>query len=185
MRARTTRGCVICYKTAMRFSWPTLLLLGIALFAALPAHAADDKSIEPTNALEEHLQAVQAGERDLRGFIEELVASRVVVLSKREVLKMNNPGEIPALVVPSEDGDSQRLAVFTSPELAQRVARTYPEYRFGIRTDFMWVLAHAAPGLGVAINPGWTLGMTIPSYGVLQMRDQYQDRIDKRLEQAS
>lgn len=168
----------------MRISTLARPVLGAALLVAIAGGAvhAQESTTEPNNAVERQMRAVQAGEHSLPSFIETLVDADIVLLSKRNVVSVTTPRDIPALVVPGEDGDGRNLAVFTSPELAQQVAETYPEYRFGVETDFIWVLAHAAPGLGVAINPGWTLGMEIPSYGVLQMREQYRDRIDARLE---
>lgn len=150
--------------------------LALAL-AALPVTAGDDR-VEPGNALERQLLAVQQGEVDAGEFLEQLVDAEVILLSKREVVETKRPDDIPALVVPAGEDGADMLAVFTSPRLAHRVAQTYPEYRYGVRTDFIWVLAHTAPGLGVAVNPGWTLGMKIPSYGLLRLRERYQDRID-------
>lgn len=164
-------------------AWLAAGLLALAGSAAVAQQQQQQQqTLEPNNSLERHLRAVQAGEREVSSFVEELVESQVVLLSKREVVQMDTPGEMPALVLPNEDGDGHNLAVFTSPELAHRVARTYPEYRFGVETEFLWVLAHTAPGLGVAVNPGWTLGMKIPSYGLLRLRERYQDRIESRLD---
>lgn len=152
----------------------------ILSLAALTATAAGpDEPAEPTNALERRLLAAQKGEAPIGDFLERLVDAEVVLLSKRDVVETRDPGDIPALVIPGGEDGGEMLAVFTSPQLAYRVAETYPEYRYGVRTEFLWVLAHTAPGLGVAINPGWTLGMKIPSYGLLRLRERYQDRIDE------
>lgn len=160
---------------------PSIVLSALCAFSATTAAALAQDTVAPTNALERTLLAVQTGQQPLRRFISELLESQVVLLSKRGVLESNGARDIPALVLPSADGN-ELLAVFTSPKLAHRVARTYPEYRYGIKTSFLWVLAHTAPGLGLTINPGWTLGLTIPSFGLLQMRDRYQERIAKRLD---
>ncbi len=163
--------------------YKNFLLLLPVLLTATAAWAQSDKAahVEPNNTLERHLLAVQKGERKVPGFFDQLVDSEVVVLSKRDVLEQKTPEDITALVLPAENGQPRMLAVFTSPELAARVAKTYPEYRFGITTEFVWLLAHTSPGLGFAINPGWNLGMSIPSYGVLQMRERYSGLIDKQI----
>jgi len=153
----------------------TATLLLVASAWALPENA---EHAEPNNSLEKHLMAVQQGERKVASFFDHLVDSEVIVLSKRDVLEQHTPEDITALVLPAENGKPRMLAVFTSPELAVRVAKTYPEYRYGITTDFAWLLAHTSPGLGLAINPGWNLGLSIPSYGVLQMRERYADQIN-------
>lgn len=160
----------------------TKLSVAVAALLLATIGAAAPHQVEPSNALERTLLAVQTGQQPLRNFIAELLESQVVLLSKQGVLEQNNPRETPALVLPSADGGGGLLAVFTSPAMAEQMARTYPEYRYGVKTGFLWVLAHTSPGLGMAINPGWTLGLTIPSYGVLQMRDKYHDRIIKRLD---
>lgn len=159
-------------------------IIALSLILLLPAGNAaatsnQPKTTEPHNSLERHLLAVQQGERDLPRFLDELVDSQVVLLSKREVLEQRTPADIPALILPTGEEDEEMLAVFTSPALAHRVAATYPEYRYGVETQFLWVLAHTAPGLGVVINPGWTLGMKIPSYGLLRLRERYSDRIEQ------
>lgn len=159
----------------MRYLVPVLL-------SGLLAGAAAADNFRPHNSLERQLLAVQAGERDPGSFIDALVEAKIVLLSKQEVLQSHNPGALPVLVLPEGDGGGKMLAVFTSPELAHAMARTYPEYRYGVRTDFLWVLAHTAPGLGVAVNPGWNLGLTIPSYGLLRLRERYRERIQAHLD---
>lgn len=154
-----------------------LLLCSSQITAVAQAAA----TVEPNNSLERDLMAVQQGKLKPAKFFDTLVDSKVFVLSKRDVLKLESPEDIHALVLPDKNGKSRLLAVFTSGQLAKRVAQTYPEYRYGIDTDFIWVLAHAAPGLSIAINPGWSLGLTIPSYGVLEMRDRYAQRIQEHL----
>lgn len=152
-----------------------------ALLAAPVIAAAQGDSNEFHNALERDLFAAQNGEQSVGDFLTGLVNADVVLLSRHEITRIEDPADMPALVLPATEGNSQHLAVFTSPERAHRVAKTYPEYRYGVKTDFIWVLAHTAPGMGVAINPGWTLGMKIPSYGLLRLRERYEDRIEARL----
>lgn len=137
---------------------------------------------ESLNLLERELSAAQTDASRLPGFLESLVDSEVVLLTKRNVLAQESPDDIEPLVIPGQNDQADMVAVFTSPEMAHRVAATYPQYQYGIRTDFIWVLAHTAPGLGVTINPGWTLGMRIPSFGLLRMRERYSDRIDAALD---
>lgn len=165
----------------MAKSLKRLLILPLLVASSAWALGEEPTHTEPNNSLEHHLLAVQAGERSLPSFFDHLVDSEVVVLSKKDVLDQQTPEDITPLVLPAESGDPRMLAVFTSPELALRVANTYPEYRFGITTGFVWVLAHTSPGLGLAINPGWSLGMKIPSFGVLQMREHYARRIDENV----
>lgn len=157
-----------------------IITLVILLATPITVGAAED-SQELYNALERDLYAAQNGEQTVDSFLTELVDADVVLLSRHEVTQIRDPADLPALVLPAGDDKSQRLAVFTSPERAHRVAKTYPEYRYGVKTDFIWVLAHTAPGMGVALNPGWTLGMNIPSYGLLRLRERYEDRIEARL----
>jgi hypothetical protein len=172
------------HRTSLFSRAACIAILGfiIAAIGTASANTEQYSTVEPNNSLERHLLAVQSGERKLPEFFEKLVDSEVVVLSKRDVLDQKTPEDISALVIPGSNNEQRMLAVFTSPELAHRVAKTYPEYRFGITTEFIWLLAHTAPGLGIAINPGWNLGMVLPSYGVLQMRDRYSDRIDQQLD---
>lgn len=159
----------------------TVLLAALTGIGSACASTQSDTSIEPSNQLERDLLATQEGKSKPTDFFDELIDSQVVLLSKHDVLEQKSPEDISALVLPDKDGKSRLLAVFTSARLANRVAETYPEYRYGIKTDFIWVLAHAAPGLSVIINPGWNLGLTIPSYGVLKMRDRYSKRIQEHL----
>lgn len=162
-------------------------LFCVVLLAALTssggacASASSAVSVAPSNQLERDLLETQEGKLKPSVFFDELVDSQVVLLSKKDVLDQDSPADITALVLPDQDGKPRMLAVFTSAKLANRVAKTYPEYRYGINTEFLWVLAHAAPGLSLTINPGWSLGLTIPSYGVLRMRKRYAERIQEHL----
>lgn len=133
------------------------------------------------NPLERDLAEAQQNPEAFPDFLDALLKSEVLMLSKRDVLDQKSPDDISALIIPGSAGGPGDLAVFTSPEMAHRVAATYPEYRYGIKIDFLWVLAHTAPGLGMTINPGWNLGMQIPDFGVLRMRERYADRIEKEL----
>lgn len=167
-------------RTTRLFKSLAPLLAGLLVLTSHASVASESNQVEPSNDLENHLLAVQQGRIKVASFFEELVNSEVVVLSKRDVLDQRSPEDISALVLPAEDGQPRMLAVFTSARLAARVAKTYPEYRFGINTEFVWLLAHTSPGLGLAINPGWTMGMRIPSYGVLQMRERYEHLINEQ-----
>lgn len=162
------------------YKFLTPVLACFFLLATNASASNEPNQVEPSNDLEKHLLAVQQRKIKVASFLEELVNSEVVVLSKRDVLDQRSPEDISALVLPARDDQPRMLAVFTSARLAARVAKTYPEYRFGINTEFVWLLAHTSPGLGLAINPGWTMGMRIPSYGVLQMRERYEHLINEQ-----
>lgn len=153
-----------------------LLLLTTAMLAPPSAAAQQQDAINPVNRLERALYKTQFERGDAKRFFEVLYESDVIVLVTEDVLDTSEPEDLRPLAIPDEQG-GRRIATFTSPQRASRLAKLYPKYRYGLLTDFAWVVHHITAGLGIVMNPGWAMGMNIPSYGVLKMKEEVPEPI--------
>jgi DNA-binding transcriptional LysR family regulator len=117
-------------------------------------------SFQPANALEEALLKCWKDRTELGLFAMRLFSSQVVVLlrAKGDVL----PRKWPAPLIIRGVNDKLVLAVFTSIERTIPWRERHEEFQHALVTDASWVLRNAPPGYGVAINPGWAVGMEIP-----------------------
>ena len=119
-------------------------------------------AFEPRNELEFQLLAAQEGKLAPRAFMRQLLDAQVFVPVEEPLAfdGIQSSERARPLIVSSDEG-SQVLVVFTSPERAKPFVADLPAYRGGILAEFRWVVERLGPGLDVALNPGWSVGMDL------------------------
>ncbi len=115
---------------------------------------------EPRNDLELKLQAAQEGKIDGEVFMEHLMNAQVFmpVEDKLGIGGFQGSNKIKPLVINAEDGTGV-LILFTSPEKAKSFVKDFPGYEGGLLGEFKWVLETVGAGNGIALNPGWEVGI--------------------------
>lgn len=116
---------------------------------------------EPKNDVEQQLLAVHEGRLEPEAFMQYLLGAQVFMPVKDDESKIKGfqrSNRALPLSLQSEDG-TQVLILFTSPERAKAFVKDFPGYEGGLLTDFKWILERAGSGYGVALNPGWDVGI--------------------------
>ncbi|HQU14597.1 MAG: hypothetical protein B7Z66_04540 [Chromatiales bacterium 21-64-14] len=129
-----------------------------------------DEPFEPRNELERALVAAQEGHTPADVFMEDLLGAQVFVPARDSVgiggFQSNAPPE--PLTVRDDEG-TEVLVVFTSPDRARAFLEDFPGYHGGLLMDFRAVLAKVGSGFGVALNPGWSVGLEMAPEMVRQL----------------
>ena len=125
---------------------------------------------EPSNELEHALLQAQEGRLAVSALMKTLLASKVFVLIDKDL----GPGgvwdnSVSPMVLSNASGGPV-LAVFTAPERSTEWPKNHPQHKFGLFTDFRWLLKGIASGVGVVINPGSPVGLEMPAAGVQQLK---------------
>lgn len=115
----------------------------------------------PHNDLEEKMISAQQGLLESEAFIQELMDAQLFMpvqddnsgIQGFQRSTLANP-----LTVQDEEG-TQVLVLFTSPERAKPFLVDYPEFQGGLLTEFTWILERMGSGVGIAINPGFEVGI--------------------------
>lgn len=78
------------------------------------------------------------------------------------------------------DGDDgyMVLVLFTSPERAKPFVQDHPGYEGGILEQFNAFLEKVGLGYGIALNPGWDVGLDLEPELVRQLAGDGQNRND-------
>ena len=139
------------------------------------------EAFEPRNDLELKLQAAQEGKIDGEVFMEHLMNAQVFmpVEDKIGIGGFQGSNQIKPLVVHAEDGTGV-LVLFTSPERAKSFVKDYPGYEGGLLGEFKWVLETAGAGNGIALNPGWEVGIDMEPEMVEQLAHRQEGSDDNR-----
>lgn len=132
-----------------------------------------EQDFEPRNELERQLLATHEGSISAEEFMRALSGAQVFMPVE------DNPGingfqesrRAAPLSLEAEDG-TQVLILFTSPERAKPFLQDYPGFAGGILEDLCWVLQKMGSGYGVAINPGWHIGIDLDPEMVTQLARQ-------------
>jgi len=64
------------------------------------------------------------------------------------------------------------LAMFTAPERSGEWPKRQPRFRFGLLTDFAWLLKGITLNVGIVINPGLSVGLEMRPSTVGELRTQ-------------
>lgn len=114
------------------------------------------------NELESQLAAVRDGSISEEAFLHALVAAQVFmpVRDQDGIKGFQRDTRAVPLTLEDEEG-TEVLILFSSPERARDFLQDYPDYRGGLLTEFSWVLERMGSGVGVALNPGWELGLDL------------------------
>lgn len=120
-----------------------------------------DEPFEPRNDVERQLAAAQEGSIAGEDFMHYLLTASLFmpVQDEAHAIKgfQRNDKAVP-LTLETEEG-MQVLVLFTSPERAKPFLAEFPGYTGGILAEFSWILERVGSGFGVAINPGWSVGI--------------------------
>ena len=119
-------------------------------------------SFEPRNDLEQKLVATHEGQLTQDMFTKELLAEQVfmpVLDDSTGIQGLQKSNKAQPLML-QEEGGAQVLILFTSPERAKPFVQNFPGYeKGGLLTDFTWIMERIGSGVGIAINPGWDIGI--------------------------
>jgi hypothetical protein len=121
-----------------------------------------NEAFEPKNELEQRLMDAQEGRVSEAEFMDTLMESQVFmpVYDRRQIEGLQSSTRAQPLALETEDG-SHVVAVFTSPERAKPFVKDFPGYEGGILEKFGWIAEKVGAGYGIAINPGWDVGLDL------------------------
>jgi hypothetical protein len=120
-----------------------------------------DEPFDPRNHLEQQLIAAQEGSIPGDDFMQYLLTAQLfmpVQDEKHAIKGFQKDDKAVPLTLESEDG-VQVLVLFTSPERAKPFLEDYANFSGGILAELAWILERVGSGYGVAINPGWSVGL--------------------------
>ena len=130
-----------------------------------------DEPFEPRNDLERQLIAAQEGSIAGDAFMQELLTAQLFMPVRDEshgIKGFQRDDKAVPLTLESEDG-AQVLILFTSPERSKPFLVDFPEYTGGLLAEFKWILERVGSGYGVALNPGWSVGIDMGPEMIDQM----------------
>ncbi|MBI5462157.1 MAG: SseB family protein [Gammaproteobacteria bacterium] len=130
-----------------------------------------DEPFTPHNELEQQLIAAQEGSIPGDDFMHYLLTAQVFMPVQDEthaIKGFQRSDKAVPLTLETEDG-MQVVVLFSSPERAKPFLVDYPGYTGGLLTEFKWVLERMGSGYGVAVNPGWSVGIDMDPDMIDQM----------------
>lgn len=131
-----------------------------------------EQSFVPHNDVETQLLAAQegriAGDEFMRGLLTAQLFMPVQDDSSGIKGFQRQTEQAVPLTLQSEEGVPV-LILFTSPERAKPFLEDFPEFKGGLLAEFTWILERVGSGFGVAINPGWPVGIDMDPEMVDQM----------------
>jgi hypothetical protein len=129
-----------------------------------------NEAFEARNDLEHKLLAAQEGRLDIDAFMDELLKAQLFLPmldnAAGGLIQRSTHGQPLAL---DAKGGARVLVLFTSPDRARSFVKDYPGYEGGILTDLHWVFDHLGMGFGIALNPGWEVGLDLEPDMVAQL----------------
>jgi hypothetical protein len=128
------------------------------------------ETFKPKNELERQLLDAQEGKISGEAFMRQLLMLQVFmpVEDKQGIGGLQTSSRAKPLIVKGEDG-TDMLVLFTSPERAKDFVRQHPAYQGGLLTELSWILGRMGSGYGIALNPGWPVGMDLDRATVQQL----------------
>ena len=148
--------------------------LGATILDWTDRMSSPDESLEPFvphNDLEQKLIAAQEGSIPGEDFMHYVLTAQLFmpVQDEKHVIKgFQRDDKAVPLTLETEDG-MQVLVLFTSPERAKPFLENYANFTGGILAELSWILERVGSGYGVAINPGWSVGIDMDPEMVDQM----------------
>lgn len=129
-----------------------------------------EEPFQPRNDLESQLLAAQEGRLSGEEFMTRLLGSQVFmpVRETHPIGGFQASDKAVPLSLTSEDG-TEVLVLFTSPERAKPFVQDHPAYQGGLLAEFRWVLEKMGDGVGIALNPGWAVGIDMAPGMVRQL----------------
>lgn len=130
-----------------------------------------DEPFEARNDLERQLMAAQAGTIPSDEFMHVLLSAQIFIPMQGEpdgIKDFAAADKAHPLTLKTEAG-GHLVVLFTSPERAIPFVKDYPGFEGGLLADFNWILEKVGSGYGVALNPGWSVGLDMEQEMVNQI----------------
>ena len=130
-----------------------------------------DEPFEARNDLERQLMAAQAGTIPSDEFMQVLLGAQIFIPMQDEsqgIKGLTATDKARPLTLETEAG-GHLVVLFTSPERAIPFVKDYPGFEGGLLADFNWILEKVGSGYGVALNPGWSVGLDMEQEMVNQI----------------
>jgi len=126
---------------------------------------------ETRNELEEKLLAAQEGQLESEEFMTFLDDSQIFMPVKDSIGIEGFTASDKAipLTLKTED-DFEALILFTSPERSKDFMKDFPGYDGGLLVEFKWILERTGTGIGISINPGWSVGLDLEPETIQQLK---------------
>lgn len=126
---------------------------------------------ETRNELEEKLLAAQEGQLESKEFMTFLNDSQIFMPVKDSIGIEGFTASDKAipLTLKTED-DVEVLTLFTSPERSKDFMKDFPGYDGGLLVEFKWILERTGTGIGISINPGWSVGLDLEPETIQQLK---------------
>ena len=126
---------------------------------------------ETRNELEEKLLAAQEGQLESEEFMTFLDDSQIFMPVKDSIGIEGFTASDKAipLTLKTED-DFEVLILFTSPERSKDFMKDFPGYDGGLLVEFKWILERTGTGIGISINPGWSVGLDLEPETIQQLK---------------
>jgi len=136
----------------------------------------DTTPFVPANDIENQLLAAQEGRIPGEAFMQELLQSQLFmpILDKHGIAGLQPSQSANPLTLSDENG-SEVLILFTSPERAKEFVQDFPGYEGGLLAEFTWILERIGSGLGISINPNWSVGIDMAPDMIEQLKQGQQD----------
>ncbi|MEJ2347022.1 MAG: SseB family protein [Gammaproteobacteria bacterium] len=133
----------------------------------------DAEEFEPRNDLERRLLAMHQERLAPEQFMHALLDSQVFMPVKDQLGIDGFQASQRAVPLSLEDEDGVKILIlFTSPERGKTFLQDFPGFGGGILEDLKWVLQKMGAGYGIAINPGWEVGIDLDPDTVTQLARQ-------------
>ena len=132
--------------------------------------SSNSPDFQAENHLEHALIEAQAGVLSVGEFLETLVSSQVFVLLNKEIDSNGWDNSVSPMIL-SNQKSVPVLVMFTSPERSDGWPAKFPNFSFGLLTEFRWLLQGVAPGVGIVINPGLLVGLELAPARVAELRE--------------
>jgi hypothetical protein len=130
------------------------------------------ESFEARNDLEQKLIAAQEGRLPESEFMQYLLGAQVFMPVRDSIGIAGFTGSSKAIPLTVKTGDAvEVLILFTSPDRAKTFVRDYPGYEGGLLAEFKWVLERTGSGVGISINPNWSVGMDMEPEMIQQLKN--------------
>ncbi len=144
------------------------------LFAGTPPYRLiiSKDAFQPKNTLEEVLLSVAGASAHIPVFIELLRKSQIFAPSPAAPEALQQ-GKGFALLVFDHPEHGKMVALFTSADRLAPVAELFRAAQSALLVEFTWVLGAMPQELGIVINPGWEVGLEMPSDGLAKLRSDW------------
>lgn len=130
---------------------------------------ADAPVFDPVNDLERVLLRAKGGWIPVSDLMDEMLRSQVVLLIDKEVGPEGWDNTSNPLILTTHEG-GPGVCVFTAMERPGVWLDRFPEFQYGLTTEFSWFIKGVQPGTAVLVNPGWDEGLILPAETVQELR---------------